>query len=363
MKRIHILGNKLGIYSRHLHPIRVFCDSLNDFGVVIECFYSTDIKAIENCDVLLFFEASYRNILPIVEKNRKSAINFLSTFFENFNKVIWFDDHDSSGNIRTYTLPFIDLYAKAQLLRDKKNYLANHMFGILHRDYVAERIEINETSIHKGHLVNQDLENLRVAWNLAFVNWVDFIENSTIKKHLLFKNRADYRIDFLPSNLSKRKLHISYRAAMWENIPTVGWWRTTTRNKIQEFHQKHPHYSINPPNFVNKHEYHQEMRNAVVAPSPFGIGEICYRDFECFMNGCLLLKPDMSHLETYPDLFKDGETYIAHKWDFSDFEEKLEDILAHPDRYEDIACEGQRQFHAALSDGPSFAQHFLEMIS
>ena len=72
----------------------------------------------------------------------------------------------------------------------------------------------------------------------------------------------------------------------------------------------------------------------------------------------------MDHLETWPDLYKDnGETYISHSWDFSDFEEKLADILDNPERYEDIAHEGQNCFRQALSDGPAFAQHFTEMIS
>ena len=30
--------------------------------------------------------------------------------------------------------------------------------------------------------------------------------------------------------------------------------------------------------------------------SPFGWGEICYRDFEAALNGMLLIKPDMNTL-------------------------------------------------------------------
>ena len=30
--------------------------------------------------------------------------------------------------------------------------------------------------------------------------------------------------------------------------------------------------------------------------SPFGFGEICYRDFEAMLNGACLIKPDVSHL-------------------------------------------------------------------
>ena len=41
------------------------------------------------------------------------------------------------------------------------------------------------------------------------------------------------------------------------------------------------------------------MSSAKFGLSPFGWGEIGARDFEIFINGSLLIKPDMSHLETY----------------------------------------------------------------
>lgn len=70
----------------------------------------------------------------------------------------------------------------------------------------------------------------------------------------------------------------------------------------------------------------------------------------------------MDHLVTWPNLYVDGVTYISHKWDFTDFNEKLEDIRSHPGKYEDVAVEGQKRFKEALSDGRSFAKNFLNMI-
>jgi spore maturation protein CgeB len=37
----------------------------------------------------------------------------------------------------------------------------------------------------------------------------------------------------------------------------------------------------------------------------------------------LLIKPDMSHMATTPNIFINGETYVSVKWDFSDFNEKV----------------------------------------
>ena len=51
------------------------------------------------------------------------------------------------------------------------------------------------------------------------------------------------------------------------------------------------------------------------------------RDFEIFINGSLLIKPDMSHLETYPNFYKPMETFVPTRWDFEDLEDKILDLI------------------------------------
>ena len=71
-------------------------------------------------------------------------------------------------------------------------------------------------------------------------------------------------------------------------------------------------------NKVNYKKYRNLLKNANVILSPFGWGEICFRDREAFINGGVLLKPDMSHIETFPDFYKKNLTYIPCNWDLSD---------------------------------------------
>jgi len=66
-----------------------------------------------------------------------------------------------------------------------------------------------------------------------------------------------------------------------------------------------------------------EIGRSKITFSPFGYGEICWRDYEAFALGSLLIKPDMSHLKCNPDMFIPYETYIPISWDFSDFNEKF----------------------------------------
>lgn len=74
-------------------------------------------------------------------------------------------------------------------------------------------------------------------------------------------------------------------------------------------------------------QYLQELQHSKICFSPFGYGEVCWRDFEAVANGAVLLKPDMSHIRTDPDIFVASETYMPLTWDLSDFEDKVGALL------------------------------------
>jgi hypothetical protein len=79
--------------------------------------------------------------------------------------------------------------------------------------------------------------------------------------------------------------------------------------------------SVTEPN-VSPKQYFSELRSSKICFSPFGYGEGCHRDFEAAYGGALLLKPDMAHIETNPDIFIPYKTYVPLNWRFGDFEDK-----------------------------------------
>ena len=66
---------------------------------------------------------------------------------------------------------------------------------------------------------------------------------------------------------------------------------------------------------ISSWKYTKELSKSIALLSPFGWGEICYRDFEAILNTNLLVKPDMDHLETWPNIYK-NENYFRLDWDF-----------------------------------------------
>ena len=53
--------------------------------------------------------------------------------------------------------------------------------------------------------------------------------------------------------------------------------------------------------------------------SPFGWGEICFRDFESIILGKLLIKPNCDHIITWPNIYQDN-MYVPIDWDASNLD-------------------------------------------
>jgi hypothetical protein len=104
-----------------------------------------------------------------------------------------------------------------------------------------------------------------------------------------------------------------------------------------------------------REEYLEELRHARIGISPFGYGEVCFRDFEVILAGAALVKPDMSHLETWPPLYVEGEGYAAHRWDASDLAEVVERLLS-GDSWRPLAARAQEVYRRYLLEPAGHAE-------
>lgn len=103
---------------------------------------------------------------------------------------------------------------------------------------------------------------------------------------------------------------------------------------------------------VGRAAFLRELSQSRITFSPFGWGEVCFRDFEAVACGSVLLKPDMSHLETWPNIYEAGVTYVPVRWDLTDLSAQVAWILDNPARAEEIAREAaERLERAALIAG------------
>jgi hypothetical protein len=100
---------------------------------------------------------------------------------------------------------------------------------------------------------------------------------------------------------------------------------------------------------VSQKRYYQELYDSQIVLSPFGWGEVCFRDFEALISGALLFKPDMSHLKTWPDIYIPFETYVPLNWEGTDIKEKAESYLANDGERKRIARNAWERYRSELS--------------
>lgn len=128
-------------------------------------------------------------------------------------------------------------------------------------------------------------------------------------------------------------------------------WYAAMRKDAQKKLEAIRGLALSPPGKLDIRAFMDELANARLCFSPFGYGELCWRDIEAFQTGAVLIKPDMSHLVTLPDLYVPGVTYLPVRWDFSDLEEVVRGILRDAPRRHAIAHEAWTRVAHYIREG------------
>ncbi len=356
MTRIHVLAGGFGTPNGRafLFPLIVWRDALRDNGFDIRIFaHASD--GLSDCDALLV-DSKFHRFRWSIEKDATLEI---FTRWARACRVIYCDTTDSSGSLLTDLLPIVHGYAKSQLIRDRAAYLTP-MYG--HRPFAAyyhRELGVIDANPEYSTVVTDRtlLAKLRVSWNSGL---------------------ADY------------SLHGPSRMAIYQRLPLPGLLRfpgpsrSPSQPRSQDvscrFGTDYPRASVAiqrkmireklagriDTRKLSRRRYFRELETSKIVVSPFGYGEITLKDFEVFLTGGLLLKPDMTHMETWPDLFRGGETMLAHRWDLSDFGSVLEDAVENYRRHAEKAAAGQDAYRAHTSgeSAPAlFAQQLRNVIA
>ena len=94
--------------------------------------------------------------------------------------------------------------------------------------------------------------------------------------------------------------------------------------------------------------------------APLGYGEMAPRDIEATMFGSILMKPDVSYINSKPFVYEDGETYIDCKYDWSDLEEKIDYVLSNYDELQSYIIENMKSSFIEKNDKKNLVVHIHE---
>jgi hypothetical protein len=82
-----------------------------------------------------------------------------------------------------------------------------------------------------------------------------------------------------------------------------------------------------PQRSMRGSDYMEMAFQSKIVVSPWGYGELCYRDTEAMLAECILIKPDTDFVRTLGNVLTSGDTYLACAIDASDLEEKIHTAL------------------------------------
>ena len=235
-------------------------------------------------------------------------------------KLIYFDGDDDSCVQFRDLLSIVDLYVKKHLFADPAWYQKQFEGKNNLTDYVAREHgrSFAENAIpHSGVVPEALMDKIFLGYNIGLDDKITELFRST-----------------RPAAPAEKTVDVMCRAACAPDN-----WIYPLRGSINEALAplSRQGYSVLMPNQrVNQQVYYQEMRSSRICVSPFGYGELCWRDFEAVLMGSLLVKPDMSHIRTEPDIFLPGVTYVPVRWDFSDLAEVCARYLADDEKRNEI---------------------------
>ncbi len=337
-----------------------------------------EFRFTQNVDWVL--EKDKNPTLIMVGWLKKSKGSWTNEFFEKlrdkYKVMVYFDDNDGAECHYFNLFKFFDLVYKKQIFKEKKNYIRQLKFygNRIFSNFYHEKMGILEEDVETGLVkpfsqVNnvRDLEKLRVSWNLALGHHypLSSLKSSVCRrlfKYRLFNLVGSWGVSMFQPKFPKNWKPPSPRTKLCHARFGFEKYRYSVGYQRRLFLEKVKDNPLFLSGRVHRKQYQREIKNTQVVLSPFGWGEICFRDFEAILNGCVLVKPNMEHVETWPNIYKDDETYVSVKWDGSDLIEKVCQLLKDKEKIEYLRNNAWLELKKAYEKKEERIERLLEEI-
>ena len=291
-------------------------------------------------------------------------IELLKALRRKYERLIFFHDDAGGGIPRLEVLPYTDLFYTKALFKDRDLYRKPLYGKELYSDYYHRTYGVIDPDWYDRPVVTDvaQLDKLRLSWNIGIG---DYPRDQ-------FRQRAGYmtaRYTGIPvvklfyrkhtvftPEMNTGKYDIHCRVGLISR-PSISYQRKLILDTVK-----------NDPSFltdmVPQRQFNQEIKHSKITISPFGWGELCLRDFEAVQNGSLMLKPDMSHLETWPNVFVPAETYVPFDWDVTNLRDIAHQYLNDESERKRITKNAFAAYTAALNSlDDRFAAIMKEIVS
>ena len=359
MVRVNVISGRSRIPNFTTYPLRYNVDRLKNRGYNVSIFYSHRIPNL-SCDILC---VSCKFLHKWWKRDKDRVFSFLAHAKKYTNKLIYLDDKDSTSTTDFEVLPFVDLYLKKQLLRDRQLYGKSFYGDRIFTDFYHKTFGITDENERFSETIDMEKQGKKIdlSWHIGLGNMIgDIMKFSRIMGPIKALLPPSYDVA-LHDPFQDRNIDIMARGRRYYSRNTVRF----HRERIGTLLDGMGNLRIATNGHVSVRRYRKEMRQAKLVVSSFGWGEIGVRDFEAFIYGAALVKPDMTHLETWPNIFIPGVTYQPIKWDFENLEDIIENLLSCPKGCLELAAAGQETYKKSISARgmERFCDWFVQQIT
>ena len=335
MKTASVIGcdNRDKIAKAQREPFLYYKHVLRqELKLKIEHIYAnsfTEIKeACKNCDSeVIFLLPNWRESPEVAEKIVKSIRES-----NPYTTLIFIDPFAQTSTNYFNLLPYVDRFLKRQRLEELNDYHSKLIGGSKFTDFIARQWGFDLDNWSVDSKISHDYQDRIISgWNLGTSKKY----KQELEKPKFWFNSYKKNIDIfcrlsLGSN-KKKEWYCEYRIASVKALkPLEKDYKLAVSGLFIE------------DGLIPRRQYIKEIKSSRIVFSPFGWGENCWRDFEAVCYDCLLIKPSMSHIDTNPNIFIPGETYVPVKWDFSDLEKKCRYYLEHPNEMQRIISNARK---------------------
>jgi hypothetical protein len=286
-------------------------------------------------------------------------IDFLRRIRQHYDRIVYFDDTADPREIRTEIIDLVDLYYKKQLLADRALYRREAYGKRLFTQYYHERYKAEDDDASVAPPIGDaGLARLRLSWNLGI--------GSYPKEK--FRRAACTRLERLGLIRLMKFFYadpLSYASRAKEVLKVSARFGASFTRRTVAIHRELFGAAADqrPDLFLRGRiplaQYNRELRGAAATLSPFGWGEICFRDFEAIISRSVLLKPSMEHIETWPDVYRANETYVPLSWDASDLIAATEGVMGDAQKRERMAAAARDVYDDAVRSTEERVRTFL----
>mgnify|MGYP005751213833 CR=1 FL=1 len=295
--------------------------------------------------------------------------DFINDFRKRFNRVIMLDDGAGSDSLHYEYMDLVDLYYKGKLLTNKDQYMKPRYGSQIFTDYYNTEFGITDEKIKIREKPNDPsvLSKLRVSWNLGcgiypipnqiLIKMLRAAVGHNFSKvlkplYLHYYNRTVNELS-KPVNL-KSKSGLVHARFGYKGLPnTIAYQRQLFLSKCQKSKKV-------ISGKISQKAYNNEIKNVASVLSPFGWGEVCFRDFEAILNGALLIKPNMDIIETWPNIYLSSKTYIPIDWNGDNLIETIDYVTSNITTYQDIVETAREEYRNCLIGIDDKVQSFIK---